>query len=249
LFEGYVERDTWIDRLDPRTKVAWLIVVIALAATAPTSRDLALLGGAVVLAGVAGGRGARQAFETTLAFLPVLLAVCLQRGLVDQPGAVLLEVGPFGLHEAGLAAGLRSVARLWTIALAGLQFVGWSRPSDVTLILVGTGLPYRYAMLFGFALRFLPVLERELAAIFDAQESRGLDLRGPVRRAVAFLPIFLPFCLRALRRADEVALALELRGFGYAPTRTFGRALSIGRVDLVFAIGSGLAAAALVAVR
>jgi energy-coupling factor transporter transmembrane protein EcfT len=33
--------------------------------------------------------------------------------------------------------------------------------------------------------------------------------------------ILVPFCLRSIRRAGEVALAMELRGYGYGPTRTF----------------------------
>jgi energy-coupling factor transport system permease protein len=88
-------------------------------------------------------------------------------------------------------------------------------------------------MLAGLGLRFFPVLEEELAAILQAQAARGLELGSTTRRVLRLVPILLPFCLRSIRRAGDVALAMELRGFGFSPTRTFVRTIRFGRADAV----------------
>lgn len=65
------------------------------------------------------------------------------------------------------------------------------------------------------AIRFIPVLTNETDRIWKAQRSRGADLsRGGVRvRATTLLSIILPVFTGLFRRADELAVALEARGY------------------------------------
>ena len=246
MFPSYDERDAWLDRLDVRTKLAWLAVVVTLAVAAGGPAEIALVGGVVAVAQVVSGRGLRPAARMALAFVPFLLVVCLVQALAARGGTPGVHAAPGELRLAGALTGLAAVERLYVIALASLQFVGWTHPTDLALGLVALRVPYRYAMLVGLGLRFLPVLEAELAGIFAAQEARGLDLRGPARRALAFAPVLVPLCLRTLRRANEVSLALELRAFGLSNCRTFDRELRFGRADaivlgaIVLLAGAGL---------
>jgi energy-coupling factor transport system permease protein len=235
LFSGYIARDTWFDRLDARTRLAWLMVVAVLAVGARGLAEMGLLAGAVVIVHLLSGRGPRPAGEMTLTFLPFLLVVCILKALVVGDGPPLLEVGPFAFRLAGAMTGLAAVGRLYVVALASLQFVSWTHPTDLALILVALRLPYRYALLVGLGLRFLPVMADELRGIYAAQEARGLDLRGPARRALAFVPVLVPLCLRTLRRANEVSLAMELRAFGLSKTRTFSREPGFARADAAVA--------------
>jgi energy-coupling factor transport system permease protein len=107
----------------------------------------------------------------------------------------------------------------------------WVHPTDLALTFVSFGLPYRYALLFGLSLRTFPVLERELVRIFDSQAARGLELQGSLRKIVRLIPVMLPFVLRALRRTTEVAIAMELRAFGYQKTRTYLRSIQFTWAD------------------
>ncbi len=219
--------------LDPRTRLVWLGVLLVVAAT---TREVGLLLAMVVLVLVtswAGGIEWRSFAVASESTLGLGIGVVLLQGVVGAEGAVLLRVGPLYLHTGGLALGVVVVLRLYVVLLAWLQFFLVLEPGELALLLVRLGLPYRYALLAGLALRFLPVLERELAGIFAAQEVRGLELGGPIRKALAFGPVLLPLCLRALRRANEVALALELRAFGLRPRRTFLRTISYQTRDYI----------------
>ena len=78
------------------------------------------------------------------------------------------------------------------------------------------------AMMVGVALRFIPLLMEETDRIIRAQLSRGarLDQGGLVRRVMAFFSVLIPLFVIVFRRADEMALAMEARGYRGGEGRT-----------------------------
>ena len=63
----------------------------------------------------------------------------------------------------------------------------------------------------------MPIIVGELEAIAKAQASRGADFGagrgGPIAKARAYLPLFVPVTVRALERAELLAEAMESRGY------------------------------------
>ncbi len=174
----------------------------------------------------------------TRAIIPLAVGIILIQTVLYNGREILLQLGPADFHVQGFWLGIRVMLRLYCILLLFLQFLLWTHPTDLSLVLVKAKLPYRYALLMGITLRFFPVLEEELGSILAAQQARGMDLQNPIRRALALIPVGLPFCLRTLRRAHEVALAMELRGYGYRSERTFLRSIRFGPAD--YAITTGM---------
>ncbi|MBQ9573674.1 MAG: energy-coupling factor transporter transmembrane protein EcfT [Synergistaceae bacterium] len=78
------------------------------------------------------------------------------------------------------------------------------------------------AMMIGMAIRFIPLLMQETDKIMRAQLSRGARLgQGNIfRRVKAFLPILIPLLIIIFRRADEIAVAMEARGYNGGKGRT-----------------------------
>ncbi|MBQ9564697.1 MAG: energy-coupling factor transporter transmembrane protein EcfT, partial [Synergistaceae bacterium] len=89
------------------------------------------------------------------------------------------------------------------------------------------------AMMIGMTLRFIPLLMTETDRIMKAQLSRGakLDQGGLFRRVVAFFPVLIPLFIIIFRRADEVALAMEARGYQGGEGRTRRRPLRWTKKD------------------
>jgi energy-coupling factor transport system permease protein len=80
-------------------------------------------------------------------------------------------------------------------------------------------------MVFAIALRFAPTLAGELERIMKAQASRGADFgeQGRLRfiqRTRNMLPLMVPLFLSALRRAEDLTLAMEARGYTGGRGRT-----------------------------
>jgi|SRR5690554_4789209 len=70
------------------------------------------------------------------------------------------------------------------------------------------------ALVLGLALQFLPLLAVEAQEITMAQRARGLNFHGGLWRKVKGLVyLVVPLFLSTLRRAAELAQAMEVRGF------------------------------------
>ena len=78
------------------------------------------------------------------------------------------------------------------------------------------------AMMIGMALRFIPLLMSETDKIMKAQLSRGarLDQGNIFQRVKAFMPVLIPLFVIIFRRADEIAVAMEARGYEGGEGRT-----------------------------
>ena len=84
---------------------------------------------------------------------------------------------------------------------------------------------HELALVFAISLRFAPTLAGELERIMKAQASRGADFGeqgrlGFVRRTRNLLPLLVPLFLSALRRAEDLTLAMEARGYTGGRGRT-----------------------------
>lgn len=98
------------------------------------------------------------------------------------------------------------------------------------------GVPaHELAMMMTIALRFIPTLLEETEKIMKAQMARGADFQsgGLMQRAKSLIPLLVPLFVSAFRRADELAIAMEARGYRGGQGRTKFRELRFGRIDAV----------------
>lgn len=185
--------------LDPRTKLSCAFVYGLLVIL--TGKTVWLAGeGAILLTLILIGRMSRP----FLGWLRMLLPMAVFFGLVM---ALSFSVAD------GINAGLR------LMVLAGVFFVFFetTRPEDLGNALVQSGLPFSVAFVMTASLQFVPVVSRKARAVMDAQRSRGISLKpglDALRRWPRFL---LPVLVQAFQLAEELAEAMEVRGFGRKP--------------------------------
>ena len=79
-----------------------------------------------------------------------------------------------------------------------------------------------------------------------AQSARGADFDtgGLIKKAKAMIPLLIPLFISSFRRADELALAMECRGYHGGEGRTKLKELKFKKIDLiaflVFALLAGV---------
>lgn len=230
LLSLYAYRDSPIHHLDPRVKALWVgIGVFYIFSTDDWRLLLLLMAVNLLLAAVARiGLGVLlPVFRALLLFGVVILLF----QLLFQKGDVLLSIGPVALHTRGFYITREVWLRLANLSLFFVEYVMWTHPTDIALMWIRFGLPYRYAMMGSLALRFFPILQGEVTRIQEAQQVRGRPLHTTWQRITGLVTVVLPFVLRVLRRTNEIAVAMELKGFGFARTRTFSRTLAMTRLD------------------
>jgi energy-coupling factor transport system permease protein len=150
----------------------------------------------------------------------------LAAALIWLPRAGLLgelAIGPLVITEDGARLG----GRLYVVFLAlyTLALLLTMTTTPVALIEGLTVLlaPLRrlrlpideFALMALLALRFIPTLTEEVELLIKAQTSRGADFtHGTIgERAQSLVALFVPLLQGALRRAAELATALDARGY------------------------------------
>ncbi|MBC7251336.1 MAG: energy-coupling factor transporter transmembrane protein EcfT [Anaerolineae bacterium] len=237
----YVPGDSILHRLDPRVKmgVTLVLMTIPFAIHSPWSYLTlsAFIATLVLLAGVPPRtlwRTLRTVFG--IAFLMFFLY------LFTTPGEPLLAVGPIALTWQGVLAAGGQIYRLCLLVITASLLTFTTSPMQLTHGLEAmlsplerVRLPVReLAMVLTIALRFVPTLQEEIDKLAKAQRARGADFTGgPLRRARNLVPIFVPIFVSAFRRADELATAMDARGFRSTPHRTRMRRLHLGYRDLL----------------
>jgi energy-coupling factor transport system permease protein len=233
VLSTYAYRDSVISRLDPRVKVAWLVVMLMVSITTDRPALLAVYLLVIGMAAAAGRVPFSHLWPTIRAMLSVAaVIVFIQLFLHPGPHPMAQFLG-IRLYAEGLPVGVEVALRIYCVVLASLLTFIWMDPTDITLMLLKLRVNYRYAMLVSLSLRTFPLLERELGKIYDSQQARGMELRGTLRKLIRLMPVIMPFVLRALRRANDIAVAMELRGFGYRKERTWQRAIALKQLDIV----------------
>ena len=228
----YADRQTPVHRLDPRTKLAALLLLFTLALV--FNHPLYLAGVALLVAlGFALARTGDRwwRFRWLLGLLFIFSALIWPLTLKGFP--VRWSVGPFQVSREALGYGLAMGIRLVTFVGSGILFLSVTRNEEITQALIRIKVPYPVAFAFSTALRLVPTFVGAGAAIIEAQRSRGLDLnQGNIfRRVGLFIPQAVPLLIYALRYTNLLAMALECRGFDPGRPRTWYRELKMGPRD------------------
>ena len=95
-------------------------------------------------------------------------------------------------------------------------------------------------MLISIALRFIPDLIEETQRIMKAQQSRGVDMKEGklMERVMAILSLIVPLFVSALQRAEDLANAMEARGYAPGEKRTRYKVLKMGKCDYFLLLGA-----------
>jgi energy-coupling factor transport system permease protein len=119
-----------------------------------------------------------------------------------------------------LLTGIVSGLRLLAIGTVFFLFFQTTPPEALSNALIKMGVPYPFAFALSASMQFVPVLIRRLRNIRDAQRSRGIPIEGGLSLLIHLPALAGPLLIQAFKFADELAEAMEARGFG-APGRRF----------------------------
>ena len=238
-FDLYLPGDTWLHRLDPRTKL-WMVFTAGVVAL--TYKHLAVPAALLILAHLA-LLSARVPFSLIrwlwLRLLPLLLMILiLQPFFPPGPGLELFRLGPLRVTLPGVLEGLSFALRAAALAFIAAVLLLTTDPTQLVQGLVKLGLPYPWGLTVGLAIRYLPITYSLFVTANEAQQARGwiVGQGNVVQRARSYLPILVATIIAALRLSDGLGLALAARGLGYPARRTVLH-------ELYFSLADGLVVA------
>jgi energy-coupling factor transport system permease protein len=218
-------------RLDPLSKLAWLVGVSLLAfgayiASIQAAISLAVLATALFLARIS----LLEIVRGTWLFIVACTGFFVVQSVTLPGGTVAFHVLSWPIYAESADYALASALRIYTIVLSSIIFVRTTDPRDLAISLVTQmHAPYRIAYAFFIALRIVPMIEEEIQIIRAAQAVRGVARkRGIAGRIGEMKRYALPLLVGSLRRASMMVMSMEGRAFGAHPQRTFVDAPRMG---------------------
>lgn len=261
----YVERDSPVHRLDPRTKIVILFVFIFLVAM--SSNFWFILGG--LLLSILYYSQARLTWAETktawvyiiiLALTLVIFNYFITAGSVVQgvdlshqhilyrlpffqfsSKAPFVIGGPLIFSVESITFIITQLMRNIGIGLFVIPVSYTINPAEMGVALKGMGLPDTIAYAIDLSLRFLPTIARDFTVTYDAQRARGFEVdklrSGVFGRIARLAPLIVPVIIGSIVDSEDIISAMELRCFGVV-RRTWLVQLHPRWIDGVLIFGS-----------
>ncbi|MBE6787791.1 MAG: energy-coupling factor transporter transmembrane protein EcfT [Ruminococcaceae bacterium] len=258
-FGQYIETRSPIHKADPRVKMILLIVAIVFIFL---SKNFFALGVSVLLVltvMTASKVPFKMYFKNLKAVLPIILVTSLINMFYgDEANGVLLSFWKITITYDGLSRAMFMALRIILLIIVSSTLTYTTTPNDLTDGIESLLSPLRFiglksavhmlALMMTIALRFIPTLVEEAGKIMNAQKARGADLEnGKLKdRIKALIPILIPLLLSSVRRAYELAEAMECRCYNGGEGKTRMKQLKVTAVDYVLSLVSLLFGAGII---
>ncbi|MBQ8392506.1 MAG: energy-coupling factor transporter transmembrane protein EcfT [Clostridia bacterium] len=240
-----------IHRLDPRSKLLFVVLFIVSIFVAEDVFAFVLLAGLVILSILLSRVPIRLVLKGLKPLIIIILFtsilnIFLGRGeelLFTQ--VIIPDFWTVNIYKEGLINAALLTFRIVILLMGTSVYFSYATtPIELTDGLErGLGFlkkikvpVHEFAMMMTIALRFIPTLVDETTKIMNAQKARGADFSsgGLIKRAKALIPIIIPLFVSSFRRAEELATAMECRCYHGGNGRTRMNVLKMKIKDYVF---------------
>lgn len=164
----------------------------------------------------------------------ILFTVALQV-LFTRGGTTYFEWGIFSITEFGVINGLFIFCRFVLIIFMSTLLTLTTPPLDLSDAIEYLLRPlkavrfpvHEISLMLSIALRFVPTLMDETEKIMNAQRARGVDFGegNLIQKMKAVVPLLIPLFVSSFNRAEDLATAMEARGYQGGEGRTKYRVL------------------------
>ena len=226
----YVAGCSVLHRLDARAKIICLFLLLASIVAALTLPGAALLLGVTAAIFGLSGLPPRTVFNSLARLWPFFLVIFLMNALFFDGENTLWEWWILKISTAGMAQGASVALRVALLVTLSQVLTCTTAPMEITNALESLMKPLKLlripvediAMIISVAIQFVPTLIEEAEMIRKAQIARGarFESKKLLEKAESVAPLVIPVFLAAFRRADELSVAMEARGYRGARNRT-----------------------------
>lgn len=252
----YVPGDSFIHRLDPRTKILTAILFIIQLFLIKSFLGyifvVTFLGLIVWIAKLS----PRYLYKGLKPVFMLIIITALLNVFMIQGEELLFQWKFLKIYREGVSTALFMVLRLIFLIMGSSLLTLTTSPIELTdgierLLnpFKKIGVPaHELAMMMTIALRFIPTLMDETDKIMKAQMARGADFESGklIQKAKSLIPLLVPLFISSFRRAEELAMAMEARCYRGGEGRTRMKQLKMESIDAIaFVTFFGFAAASI----
>ena len=239
----YYSANSVVHRMDARMKIVLtfaLIISIFLCKSIPSLALIVLITVALILV-------SRVPLKMVLKSVKPIAVIVIFTGLLNlfyvRGGTPLLDWHFIHITSKGIFTAVFMAIRIICLVIISSLLTYTTTPTMLTDAIERLLSPLKIfkvpvhtlAMMMTLALRFIPTLVDEIDRITNAQKARGADLEsgGIVEKIKALSPIIVPLFVSAIRRAYELADAMDCRCYVGGEGRTRMKKMKLGARDFI----------------
>ena len=235
----YLPLDSPVHKMDPRAKIiAMLVMLIAVfipAGWIGYGVIFVVAASTILISKLSFG----FIWKSMKPMLMMLFFLLIINAFVMKTGEPLLTLGSFVIYSGAVFQTLYIAIRLMLMIMITTCLTATTKPLDMTLGIEDLLMPlkrfhvpaHEIAMLISIALRFIPDLIEETQRIMKAQGKL-------MERVMAILSLIVPLFVSALQRAEDLANAMEARGYAPGEKRTRYKVLKMEKRDYFLLLGA-----------
>lgn len=242
-FGQYYPGNSVVHKLDPRYKIILTFGLIIVAFVASNFLSLGLISIATVLIMLLSKIPLKMYFKTIKSIWFFIALTAVINIFFIQTGNVLVVFWKIKIYTGGVEKALFIALRIFLLLVISSALTYTTTPTSLTdaiesllkpLSKIGINI-HTFAMMMTIALRFIPTLIEETGKIMNAQKARGasMDDGSIVKRIKAVIPILIPLLASSIRRATELADAMECRCYHGGEGRTRLKVMKSTYMDLI----------------
>ena len=244
-FGQYYPTNSVIHRLDPRAKLIFALVYMITIFFVASYCGYALVALFLVVVTLIAKIPLKTLLRSVKAILVIMIFTAIINIFFYRDGRVLVDWGVIQITLGGIDFAIKMALRISLLVMGTSLLSFTTTPVELTDALESLLKPLSYikvpvhdiALIMSIALRFIPGLMEETDKIMMAQKARGaeIDTGGLIKKVKAMLPVLIPLFVSAIRRADELADALDARCYNATKHRTKMKLLKFTFKDAVAA--------------
>ncbi len=249
----YIPLDSPIHRLDPRAKIVAMFALMICIFIPTGFYGYAVIGALLVICCIAAKLKVSYVLRSFKPMLVMMLFLSVVNAFFIKTGEPSFTIKSFTLYSGAITQTLYIVIRLMLMIVITTLLTATTKPLDMTLGIEDLLSPLQklhfpthdVAMMISLALRFIPQLLEEAERIIKAQASRGVDMEnGSLKEKIrAILSLIVPLFVSCFQKADDLADAMEARGYVVGAKRVrykqlkfrFGDVMTIVLVNVLLA--------------
>lgn len=246
-FGQYYPTGSIIHKIDPRMKLVLLIAYIVFVFLTFNAFSLTLMTVFTFFVLFSSKIPLKIYLKNLKIILPIIIFTSILNALYITEGTELVSFGFIHIYDGGIYRAIFMSVRILVLILISSVLSYTATPTELTDAIESLLSPLKHiglggavhsmAMMMTIALRFIPTLIEETDKIMSSQKARGASLEsgGLLKRIKALLPILIPLLISSIRRAYELAEAMESRCYNGGKGRVRMKQLHLAARDYVTA--------------
>ena len=223
IFGRYIPGNSFVHKLDPRSKLSFVFLFIIGVFLANNTVTYAVLLGFTFLVIFTSRIRLYFLINGLKPILFLVVFTLIMHIFFTKEGALLVDWKFIKIYEEGLRQGIFISIRFLVLVLLTSILTLTTSPISITDGMEDLLGPFKrfklpvheLALMMSISLRFIPTLMDETDKILKAQLARGSDIStGSVKQRIrAVIPLLVPLFVSAFKRAEDLAVAMEVRGY------------------------------------